>query len=197
MASILESLTVRVYTRRATDWTSEGERFDLGFTEPVVRIEARDGRVWELILSGGEVTEVTVKGPALDQAAIVNGVPMDTLTRVARAHLAAVESHREVEGDITPLAVSLLAGSGPARTGTPTLEEFAEAWHDTPEFQEDPETGELLSKRQSLARRWSDEVSVYAIDKWTREARQRGLIPPVKGGKRGPKRTPESPGSDR
>lgn len=188
MSGLLQNLSVEVFRRPVYDRDRDGVPFALGFSESVVAIHHRDGRSWELTLDGDRVTSIKASGPDV-QADSLNGLPVRTLAEIAKAHLALVDAEQGQGLAADDAATLAAADFGDARTGTPTLAEFAEVWRSMPPKVVDPETGETLTRRQALAKRYRAEagISAYAVDKWVGLARERGLIPPAPGRKRGPR----------
>lgn len=182
----INQLTVVIYEREAMDF-DEHRPYWLGYSETVVSIRHEDGRAWELRLDDEleSVVEFTMHGRVTRKA--LDAVPFETLRDVAVAHLKAHEAG--LESGFSTEAARLMAHAEPgeAQGSTPTTREFSVTFNRTPERVEDPETGELVPRRQHLADRY--RVSVYAVDKWIRAGRDRGLIPPPPGKRRGPKTT--------
>jgi hypothetical protein len=117
-------------------------------------------------MKGDRITSLTVSGERVDAKAL-STVPLRHLAQVAAAFLGEADK-AFTEG--APVSAAFDgAGADPGRvrrhTG-PSPEEFARSWLEVT-------TGE---RRKRLADRWG--VGVYTIDKWTRTARDRGLIPP-------------------
>lgn len=165
--------TVRGYMRPVIEWTSEGVPFSPGHTEPVVVVFDPRGWEWHVTTEDGRLTSLVMKGENVDQRAL-RTVPVSYLREVAETYLGHVE---RAVADGIPLADALTdaeADPGQARVkgDPPTPEEFAAAWRETPASQTRPDG--RTTRRQALAERWS--VTVYTVDKWTRAARDAGLI---------------------
>lgn len=192
----LSSLTVRIFMRPVTQWTQAGEPFTPGYSEPVVRIEGLNGRAWELTMDGDRVTSLASFDSRGITTDTLTHTPLETLKSVAKAHLRQLDTAYSASSTLTHALDDASAPPGYARNSLPTVAEFAEAWKSTPARVLDDATGETLTRRQALHKRWDTEVTIYAIDKWTREARNRGLIPPAKGNKRG-RKTAEQGGQEK
>jgi hypothetical protein len=172
--------TVRGYMRRVVEWTSQGVPFDAGYSEPVVVVFDPRGWEWQVTAEDGRVTSLTVRGERVDAKAM-RVVPLSYLSEVGATYLGHVE---QAVREGIPLSdalddANLEAGQVRLSGDTPTPKEFAESWHATKSV-ELPD-GKRVTRRQHLAESW--QVSPYTIDKWTRAARDAGLIPPTNKGR--------------
>lgn len=183
-----QTWTVRGYMRRVMEWTSDGVPIPAGYSEPVVVVFDPRGWEWHVTADGDRITSLTVRGEHVDSKAL-RVVPLGYLAEVARTYLGDVE-RADREG--LPLSAALdgaNADPGQVRLSgdAPTPEAFAEVWNKTPAVE--LRSGERMTRRQRLADLW--HVSPYAIDKWTRAARDAGLIPEAVTG-RGHHKTDQS-----
>ena len=151
------------------------------FSEVVVVVSEPTGWRWELVLRGEDIVALAVRhrqGLPVDMT-VLRGTPLEDLARIAVVFLA---RGRELWEDGLPEALSLaVAELAPpevrsALDGRPTDEEFAATWHET-----GPKLPDGTPRREALADRYG--VTPYAIDKWARRARDRGLIPPARTGR--------------
>lgn len=181
----LSNLSVQLSMRRVVQRDKDGEPFYAGYSEAVVRItDERSGHAWELTMDGDRITSLTTYATDGVSRALLSQTPLDTLQSIAKAHLAQLDRAYDSGVPLYSALDEASAAPGRARSSLPTVEEFAEAWRATPAVVVDDATGETLTRRQALHRQW-DEVTIHAIDKWTRQARNRRLIPPAPGKKRG------------
>jgi hypothetical protein len=179
-----QTWTVRGYLRPVVDWDSDGVPFAVGYSEPVVVVFDPRGWEWHVTMEGGIMTSFTVRGHTDSKARPINAkalsaAPLHHLSKVAAAFLGEVE-HAFAEDSPLPEAFDAAnADPGAVRRSDdrPRLEEFARVWLATP-------AGE---RRKHLAKRFG--VSPFMVDKWTRAARDAGLLPPAKVGRH---RTTES-----
>src|SRR5690606_23437395 len=130
------------------------------------------GWQWEVTAEGQRLTSLTIRGHNVDQAAL-RLPPLGYLREVATTYLHKVE---EAQEDGIPLDAALdeanqEPGEVRVRSDPPTPEEFAEAWRATPPAE--TRARERVTRRQALAERY--HVTVHAVDKWTRAARDAGL----------------------
>lgn len=185
---------MRSYDRPETTWTSEGERVETGGTEEVVTVYDPRGWTWEVVLTDdhSEIDWLGVSG-RIDQNAL-RTIPLGYLREVAADYLRKVELKHEdgfalwaarLESEVDP-------GDFSKRGDPPTPEEFAAQWNATPKATF--VNSERVTRRAALAERYN--VTVYAIDKWTRQARDAGLIKEPPGRKRGPRPDKKKPGNN-
>lgn len=186
---------VRGYTRPRMDWTADGEPFHME-GEPDERVtvvfDPRGWR-WEVTTEPDErgreqVRSLTVFGGKVDQEAL-RAVPLRDLADAAAGHWAKFDANRADGMDMHTAHVLARAESGQVRLpgDPPHLHEFAAAWHETPA--RTIVEGESTARRDALAVRFG--VTVHAVDKWTRAARDAGLIEPAGVGRPRNPKTPE------
>ena len=140
---------------------------------------------WELVLRGSDLIDFRMRSMTTASRlkkitkATLRDAPVDDLLAIARLYINRLRSHRKPDEGLPPVAASELAAikPGEARLGRPTPEEFAEAWAES----RDQARHNRRSHRNVLAERYS--VSVWAIDKWVRNARDLGLIPRAEKGR--------------
>lgn len=189
-------------TRIIATYTETGVRNDMGGV-PVVVIKDPRGFTWEASAINGRLSSLTLipwGDQIIDQRALRN-IPLGYIEEAALSavyeldkFLAPVERNGKVYENMTPLDVALdsvgrMPGEIEMRGEPPSLKEFSDAWKKTPQrvIQPDAEgVPELITRRLALARRFYK--SIWTIDKWTRAARDAGLIsPPIKQNKTKPK----------
>lgn len=142
--------------------------------DDVVEITEPGGWQWHLVVRDGQVLDFRMVGSQrrpVDAKALVH-VPLSDLARMAETFHGRVLSEFT---DGTRLEDALEVAEiepGEVRLGddSPTVEEFARAWLSIPGT-----TVDGTPRREALAERFG--VTPWAIDKWTRRARERGLIP--------------------
>jgi hypothetical protein len=185
--------------RPVIGWTKNGELFNVGHSEPVVAVLDAGGHEWHVTVEAGPngkpvLTSLTIRGPGLTPAGL-RQVPLGYLTEAASGYIAEVE--RQFQGG-APLGDALdIAASAPGglrlRGEPPTPEEFAERWNATASLV--IVRGERLARRQALADFYG--VTVWTVDKWSRAARDQGLISKqTKGSPRGPRPERRKNGTD-
>lgn len=198
MTPSYEQWDVSGYTRPVFDQDPSGEWWPTGEQERVAVVSDPNGWLWEVVIEGERIASLTVRPPRgsrLTQRTL-SATALGYLRDVATTYWRDVDAATADAGDavnVTPLADALMGASGEAQTGKPTPEEFAQAWLDTPTRQ--IVGRERLPRRKALTRRFlrpdGTAVSEATIDKWTREARDLGLIEPAKTGA---PRTTKTPG---
>lgn len=167
--------TVRTDARPETVW-SDGQRFETGAVEPVVTVFDPRGWTWEVTLNDDRsalATLAVTAGP-IDQKSL-RVIPLNYLLEVAQAHVRVVDAEMDRPGMHLEDALEFAStdpGEISRRGDPPTPEEFARAWHATPEV--DFKEGERITRRRALAKHFG--VTVWAIDKWTRKARDSGKL---------------------
>ncbi len=167
------------YRRDVIDYDQDGTAFPTGARETVSVII--DGpRRFEVVLDqDGQISELTISGGGPVTPEVLRRVPVSYLADAARGIENSFEEGKD-DGlsDAAAIATIGVAGvdegeSDPGRDGPPTPEEFASAWHRTPASIITAE-GKRVTRRQALANQFS--VTVWTVDKWSRAARDRGLI---------------------
>lgn len=173
--------------RPVVDWDSAGVPFPAGYSEPVVVVADPRGWEWHLTAEGSRITSLTIRGAHVDAAAL-RRVPLGYLAEVATVYLGEVERALDRGISLAAALESVDAEPGSIRLSSdaPTLGAFAEAWKETPAAE--IRNAERITRRELLAKRYG--VTVWAIDKHTRAARDAGLIPVATVGRhRDPKTT--------
>lgn len=183
--------TVRGYTRPEMDWDGD-VRFRTGGTETVVVIFDPRGWRWDVTADFHGLKEVTVAstaGKRVHQASM-RLPPLGYLHEAAWTYIQDVEKDRDGGYPLHSALEGADSDHVRLRGDPPSLETFAAAWLEatTAKFRD----GKRVPRRQVLAARF--HVSVYAIDKWTRAARDAGLLPEAKTGS--PRRTKNDPAED-
>lgn len=172
--------TVTVQPRPEVDETHDDEEFRTGAVNDAVVIHDDNGTRYELILNTTGTTEVerlvslTITTRQGIGRELLTAVPLATLQAVAEQ---AVLQVSKADGDGLPRWEARLAGhmgAGEVRDRTPTPEEFAAAWNSIPARLIGPDSGESITRREQLADSFG--VTPWAIDKWSRRARDLGLI---------------------
>lgn len=174
--------TVSSYPRPAMDVDANGVPFRTGVTELVTVVEDGPYR-YEVTLSpdGSELASLSIEGGPIDQK-LMRAIPLGYLTEVARGQAANVGQMVEGEGYSVQLATELARtepGSIRRKGDPPALEEFAQAWKSIPGSA--LVGGVRVTRRKALADRFGAAEST--IDKWTRAARDAGLIPKATTGR--------------
>jgi hypothetical protein len=170
--------SVSGYFRPQMDRDAEGMWFELG-PELVVVVDDPLGWTWEVTTESGRISAVALRphaGRTLDQHAL-SRAPLGYLREVALTFEADVDASYD---DGLQLADALdtaerLPGELSLKSPTPTPAQFAQVWRATPAVTN--REGERVTRRRALAQRFG--VSVWAVDKWTRTARDAALIGPV------------------
>lgn len=169
---------VRGLMRQATRWTADGEPVDAG-TEPVVVIFDPRGWEWHVTADDEGLTSLTIHGRHITETAL-RTVPVGYLFEAAQHYQPAIQRAAE-QGDNLSEAIAeadraLLRKQQRRVPGKRVdLGEFAEAWRGVP-----PAVvleGKRLTRRHLLARQY--KVTPFMVDKWVRQARDAGLIPPA------------------
>lgn len=158
---------------------------------PVVIITDPRGFVWEATAHEGRLSSLTMHpfgSSVIDQKALRN-IPLGyieeaaiTAVRKVDTELAPIERDGKTYTNVTPVSevlevASLEQGEVVMSHEPPSHEEFARAWRETPDVAFVPgEKGAPLrvTRRMALANRF--HKSKYTIDKWTRAAREAGLL---------------------
>lgn len=193
MTPSYQTWTVSGYMRPVFDQRARTDEWEpTGAHEPVVVVSDPRGWSWEITAENGQLTSVTVRpatGAHLDQRAL-SLVPVGYLRDVATTYLNDVERAFDEGMRIEDAFREADRARGEVVTpdGSPSSEEFAEAWRATGRAEITERGTARIPRRDALAERYG--VSVYAIDKWTKRARDLGLIEPVPGKRRG--RRPET-----
>ena len=186
MVRSYETWKVGGYMRPVIEWTGDGEPVNAGYSEPVVVVFDPRGWEWHVTAEGDKLTSLTVRGE-IDQAAL-RLVPLRSLQEVATAYLGHVQ---QAVSKGLPLADALSDAEHESEVRVsdkpPSPTEFTKAWDATPVAE--VRGGQRITRRRALADRYS--VTVYTIDKWTRAARDNGLIEQSNVGR---PRNPETPG---
>ncbi|MGJ3507957.1 hypothetical protein [Enemella sp. A6] len=167
-----------VYMRQVHIWTKDGERVPAGYSEPVAVVFDPRGWAWHVTMDGDRITTLTVEsvGTAeVDQSA-TRTVPLQHLREVAREVLQGLDDDID---DGAPIPEALEAAATPrgfvrVKNAPPSPQLFAHYWQNSPEFVWVDER--KRGRRWRAAKDWG--VTEYAVDKWLREARDLGLIPP-------------------
>lgn len=179
------------YDRPARDQDAQtGEWFATRETEPVVIIEDGD-RTYEVTVgvdSKGEprLTSLAISGAALINQDALRSTPLSYLAEAALGYLRRVAQGRDEGLRAADAHEAAGADEGGVRLpgDAPTAEEFAARWLATPAFEQVPgPDGGLrrVSRREALAEHYGR--TVWAVDKWSRAAREAGLIERQKSGR--------------
>lgn len=185
------------FTREAHDLDRDGNYFPLHYRELVTVIQAGPQRFEVVLGEDGQIRELTISGVEPVTPEVLRMVPTSYLAAAARGHLEAYreglaqDGHEVALTDAGEVAESHLR----KRSGPPSPEEFADQWHRTAPSVITAD-GQRITRRQALADHYG--VTPWAIDKWSRRARDQGLITKDRQGsprkKKAPGGTP-SPGS--
>ncbi|MGE3194105.1 MAG: hypothetical protein AB7K08_11635 [Microbacteriaceae bacterium] len=171
------------------------------------------GFTWEVVVEDGRVLALSARphdGHRLTQTWL-SAAPLGYLRDAATSFWREVDQATEDTDaaiNMTATSEAISAASGEVadlvrHVGTPTSEDFAAAWHETPARRyERDETGSIRASvtrrealRQLFRRPNGQPVSLATIDAWTRDARDAGLIPAATtGSPRDPKTTGKAPG---
>lgn len=173
MKKAYERWTVRGVLRESLSWTRDGTPFPDG-RELVVNIyDPGDGTTVEIELAADRESIASLR---LDDNRGISGrtlerLPIPLLLDVAQTYYRAVDHYLRTDKLDLPQAIALAdrnPGEVESSTARPTALEFATEWK---------QVASKLKRghRDALAARYG--VSKPTIDKWTREARDRGLIP--------------------
>jgi|GEM_PF-6597871 len=200
MAPSYERWKVSGYRRDVLDQLPNGEWWPNGEKERVTVVTDPRGFTWEVVVEGGKVLALSARpheGHRLTQTWL-SAAPLGYLRDAASSFWREVDAGLEAPqgtSNATPVAAAISAASGELAeltrfVGTPTTEDFAEAWHNTPARQyERDATGAIrsaITRRDGLRRLYrrpnGQPVSLATIDAWTRRARDVGLIPPATTG---------------
>ena len=169
-----EKWSVRSYSRKQGEWTGL-QRFETEVYDQVVVVNDPRGWTWEVVLKPDHtaIQWLSISG-RIDQNAL-RSVPLKYLLEVAADYLRKLDT--EYEAGLTLLEAREFAATEPGEFeisgDPPTAEQFAAKWHSTPESTF--EDGKRVTRRWALKKHYN--VSVFAIDKWTRKARDAGLLP--------------------
>ncbi len=174
--------------RRYRNWLVRGyqrtDRDDAGFAtglDDVVEITEPNGWQWHLVVKDGQgldfrMVDTGTRPVGRDD---LRHVPLADLVKIAAVFQERVGNEFADSarlGDALELA-AIEPGEVRLSDDSPAAEEFARAWLSIPRV-----TVEGVPRRDALAERYG--VTVWAIDKWTRKARERGLIPEPTTGRR-------------
>ncbi|UMG94151.1 hypothetical protein [Nocardioides sp. TF02-7] len=160
------------------EWSPEGQPFRRGDSEPVVRVKDPRGWTWEVTTDGDRITSLTVLGEVTQEALRV--IPLGYLRDVATGYLRQLDT-ANAQGLALTDALGMADHEPEVRVSgeAPSAGEFAEAWLNTPATE--VREGKRRTRRQALAERYG--VTPFAVDKWTRAARDAGLIPAATTGR--------------
>ncbi|WIY83020.1 hypothetical protein [Propionimicrobium sp. PCR01-08-3] len=187
---------------RYTNWQVSGyirpehdEHGNLIGNDSVVQItEPQSGWQWHIVLTPDRkaIADFRIRNIGRPQLVVdtdaLAQVPLRDLVDMAKVYLSRVDTEF-TDGQPVFLALTLAElEPGEARIdGMPTPEEYAAAWQEL-----GPQTVSGIPRRDALAARYG--VTVWTIDKWTKNARQRGLIAEARvgrGNRRRPSRHPQ------
>lgn len=158
-----------------------------GYSEPVIFVSDPRGWSWEVTAEEGQLTSITVRparGATLDQRAM-SLVPVGYLLDVAKTYLEDVQRAWDEGMRVEDAFREADRARGEVVTsdGSPSPEAFAEEWRSLGRVEVGNAGTKRTPRRDALADRYG--VTVYTIDKWTKRARELGLIKPVEGERRG------------
>lgn len=179
------------YLAPETAWIEDGELINTGAYEPVAVIFDPRGWEWHVTLQPDrgdgrrpQIASLLIKstnGRPVDQAAL-RAVPTSYIADAAASFLASFGA--TVEDDYHTADALAMAASEPGGVhlpgDPPPPEEFAAVWKSTPPVT--VQGRERIPRRELLAEHYS--VSVWAIDKWARRARDLNLLPAAAVGRR-------------
>lgn len=184
---------IRGLLRERIDWSTDGEPFAEtpgGRELAVVIFDVAKGRKVEATLNEDhkEVVSLRIDDPSGVAQRELQGLPLGFIRDAARSYITRYEDFR-ADGISADQAIAL-ANQNPGEVevspALPTLEEFAQEWQRTPEV--DLYDGTRMTRREYLAKRY--DRTVWWVDKRTKEARERGLLPRPQTG-RGNTKTPD------
>lgn len=169
------------------EWWPDRDRL-----EQVAVISDESGWCWEVVVDGGRVTALTVRPPEGERVSprALTGAPLGWLRDAAASYWREVDAAMAERGDAINVssasdAIVSVGGAIEPSVGRPTPEDFASAWKATPVRH--LRDGNWVTRREALRRRYrrpnGSAVALATIDKWTREARDLGLIEPARTGK--------------
>lgn len=183
MRQSYKNWTVRGLLRERVDWTMDGEPFvevPGGGGRELAVVIFDEGRGWKVEATlnddRDEVMSLRVDDPGGIAQRELQGLPLGWIRDAARGYINRYERYRE-EGFHAHEALRMAdrdPGEVEISPVLPTLSEFAEEWRSTDDVVYPP-NGERLTRRQYLAKRYNR--SVWWVDKQTKEARARGLLP--------------------
>lgn len=181
MTPSYEQWEVSGYMRPVIEWTNDGQMVRTGEQEPVVVVFDPRGWTWHVVIRQGRLVSLTIEGGAVTDS-VLDRTPLGYLRDVATTYAEHVES-AAAEGIPLSDALDLARRGGGevrVRREKPSVEDFARQWLAT-EPSLDVQTGKRTPPRVLLAQHYG--VSVHAIDKWTRAARDQGLLPKKQRGR--------------
>ncbi|MCA0294733.1 MAG: hypothetical protein LCH96_05330 [Actinobacteria bacterium] len=146
----------------------------------VVEITEPGGWQWHLVVKDGQVLDYRMlhTGHRLVDTDALKHAPLADLARMAMAFHERVLAEFMEGTDLSDALDIAEIEPGEVRLSddSPAPEEFARAWLAIP-----GRTVDGTPRREALAERFG--VTVWAIDKWARGARERGLIPRARTGR--------------
>ncbi|QCV88881.1 hypothetical protein FEZ32_11440 [Acidipropionibacterium jensenii] len=152
------------FSREVRSRDRDGNYSTLGEQELVTVVEVGQ-RCFEVVLGDdGQIVELLITGGEPVTPDIVRNLPISFLREAARGY---AETHR---GERTR---AVEADRPRERSGPPSPAAFADQWHRTPSSVITA-GGKRVTRRQALADHYS--VTPWAVDKWSRVARDAGLI---------------------
>ena len=188
---------IRGLLRERIDWTMDGEPFpEIPGDRELAVVIFDSARGWKIEATLNEEREAVVSLRVDDTSGIaqrkLQGLPLGFIRDAARSYMKRYESFLS-DGGISPDQAIALANRNPGEVeispALPSLNEFAQEWQSIAEA--DIYDGERLTRREYLAKRY--DRTVWWVDKRTKEARERGLLPKPTTG-RGHKMPPQTPG---
>lgn len=176
MAPSIDKWQISGYFRRAYDYVEGGgEPVPLGGLEVVTVAHDPRGMEWHVTLNEDRsaLASVEVRG-RIDQASL-RSVSLSYLLSVAVSHAKRLDQVYDEGGWRLEDALEEAKENRPRPQGdAPTIEEVARVWNETPSTVFIKE-GQTKSRREYLAEDlWY--VSPTTVDRWTRKAREAGLI---------------------
>lgn len=173
-----ERWAVTPYQREARRFDPDADALIPWGPEDVVFISDPRGWSWEVVLTPDRraIESLTIHGTVT--AEVLKATPVGYLVEVAASALARRDAAMSPPGahlDDAMREAASAPGMVALEGDPPTLEAFAQVFEACPPFLVTAD-GTRITRRVQLAQQFG--VSKYAVDKWTRKARDAGLIAP-------------------